>query len=137
MKKTDEPKREKRLPSLKLSSICTEQKKGLLGTWKSIAHHPLHNLSAQGWIIKQTGLPRLESVWNLAILCDLCILCVTAGCHWKTLSYLWRSRKQHWKSRSKKRWYEKTQHISFSKNIYWDICFICKGDLVRSWRLRS
>ena len=30
--KIDEPKREKRLPSQKLSSICSEQKKGLLGT---------------------------------------------------------------------------------------------------------
>ena len=57
--KIDEPKREKRLPSQKLSSICSEQKKGLLGTWKSIFHHPLHKLSTQGWIIKQTRFPEL------------------------------------------------------------------------------
>ena len=57
--KIDEPKREKRLPSQKLSSVCTEQKKGLLGTWKSIVHHPLHKLSTQGWIIKQTRFPEL------------------------------------------------------------------------------
>ena len=30
--KIDEPKREKRLPSQKLSSICTEQEEGLLAT---------------------------------------------------------------------------------------------------------
>ena len=46
-------------------------------TGKSIAHHPLYKLGAQGWIIKKTEFPRLESVWNLAILCDLYILCVT------------------------------------------------------------
>ena len=134
--KIDEPKREKRLPSQKLSSICSEQKKGLLGTWKSIAHHPLHELSAQGWIIKQTGLPHLESVWNLAILCDFYILCVNYSCHWKTSSYLWRPRKQHWKSRSNKD-VMRRRNTSFSKNIFWDICYTCKGDLVRSWRLRS
>ena len=65
--KIDEPKREKRLPSQKLSSICTEQKKGLLGTWKSIAHHPLHKLSTQGWIIKQTGFPRPELVYHFIL----------------------------------------------------------------------
>ena len=26
---------------------------------------------------------------------------------------------------------------SFSKNISWDICYICKGDLVRSWKLKA
>ena len=31
--------------------------------------------------------------------------------HWKTLSSLWRPRKQHWKSRPKHRFYEKTQHF--------------------------
>ena len=67
MKKTDEPKREKRLPSLKLSSICSEQKKGLLGTWKLIAHHSLHKLSTQGWIIKQTGFPRPELVYHFIL----------------------------------------------------------------------
>ena len=46
------------------------------GTWKSIAHHPLHKLSTQGWIIKQTRFPRLELIWNLAILRNLCMLCV-------------------------------------------------------------
>ena len=48
-----------------------------LGTLQSIAHHPLHKLSTQGWIIEQTEFSPLDSVWNLAILCDLCILCVT------------------------------------------------------------
>ena len=47
-----------------------------LGTWKSSAHHLLHKLSAQGWIFKQTRFPRLELIWNLAILRDLYILCV-------------------------------------------------------------
>ena len=65
--KIDEPKREKRLPSQKLSSICSEQKKGLLGTWKLIAHHPLHKLSTQGWIIKQTGYPRPELVYHFIL----------------------------------------------------------------------
>ena len=65
--KIDEPKREKRLPSQKLSSICSEQKKGLLGTWKLIAHHSLHKLSTQGWIIKQTGFPRPELVYHFIL----------------------------------------------------------------------
>ena len=63
--KIDEPKRVKRLPSQKLSSICIEQKKGLLG--KLIAHHPLHKLSTQGWIIKQTGFPRPEVVYHFIL----------------------------------------------------------------------
>ena len=29
------------------------------------------------------------------------------------------------------------RNISFSKNISWDICYICKGDLVRSWKLKA
>ena len=35
----------------------------------------LSKLSKQVWIIKQTRFSRLELIWNLAILCDLCILC--------------------------------------------------------------
>ena len=29
------------------------------------------------------------------------------------------------------------RNTSFSKNISWDICYICKGDLVRSWKLKA
>ena len=29
------------------------------------------------------------------------------------------------------------RNTSFSKNIYWDICYICKGDLVRTWKLKA
>ena len=51
--------------------------KSRLGTWKSIAHHLLHKLSARGKIIKQTRFPRFELIWNLANCYDLNILCVT------------------------------------------------------------
>ena len=74
----DEPKRDKRLPSIKIElDFYRTKKTGRLGTWKSIAHHPLHKLSTQGWIIKQTGFPCLVLVWNLAMLCDLYIPCLT------------------------------------------------------------
>ena len=56
--------------------VLNKKNTGRLGTWKSIAHHPLHKLSTQGWIIKQTRFPAsLQLIWTLAILCDLCILC--------------------------------------------------------------
>ena len=27
--------------------------------------------------------------------------------------------------------------LLFQKNVYWDICYICKGDLVRLWKLKA
>ena len=76
LKKIDEPKRDKRLPSIEIELDLYRTQKKPSETWKSIAHHPLHKLSTQAWIIKQTRYSRLELIWNLAILCDLYILCV-------------------------------------------------------------
>ena len=129
--KIDEPKRVKRLPSQKLSSICSEQKKGLLGTWKLIAHHPLHKLSTQGWIIKQTGFPCLVLVWNLAMLCDLYIPGPALQLAMKKRKATYEGQGNNIRRASPNEDFMGRRNTSFSKNISWDIYYICKGDFVR------
>ena len=97
-------------------------------TWKSIAHHPLHKLSTQAWIIKQTRFSRLELIWNLAILCDLCILRVWTDAEKRSATY--EGQGNNINRTSPNGDLMRRRHNSFSKNIYCDICNICKGDLV-------